>query len=312
MIQYLLGELHEAWQSHFEEQFFTNPDYYEQLKVAEDNLIDDYVCGRLSAERRERFEQHFLISERRRQKTEFTRTLCQTLAQVHQPVSNALPHPLWRGWRGWFRWRMPQLSGARLAWSGLALIFVIGSGWLVLEIRYLRGQQAQLQAEVIALKKEPTAPTPAPPSQPDPGAARSIPEDPPPSPTVAPSERIIRSAQIVIRMLRPGRVRDIEEQGNTPSSLLNLPAGVRTVRLQLLIGQTGSFPDYRATLMTAEGESVLLPNRSKPIPSADQQILIFEIPAALLTKADYVLTLSGVSATGQSEELEDYHFTVVK
>ena len=72
--QYLLGDLTGEAQRRVEERLLTEPDFLEELLVGEEELMDDYVGGELSADERLKFERHFLSTpERRRQVEAFSR-----------------------------------------------------------------------------------------------------------------------------------------------------------------------------------------------------------------------------------------------
>jgi len=82
-IQYLLGELSAEEQRHIDEQLFVNDDYLERLMAAEDELIEDYLRGRLSATERQQFERNFLNSADLRRKVDRTKLL---LTYIDDPV----------------------------------------------------------------------------------------------------------------------------------------------------------------------------------------------------------------------------------
>jgi hypothetical protein len=75
MKQYLLGKLPPESLTPLEERLLSNGDFYEQLLITEDDLVDDYLADRLSGPERERFEAHFMISPERRQKVRFGKAL---------------------------------------------------------------------------------------------------------------------------------------------------------------------------------------------------------------------------------------------
>lgn len=75
IVQYLLGDLPEEEQQQLDEQFFVNDDYFERLMATEDELIDDYLRGRLSAHERERFERNFLTSPFLRERVTLAKAL---------------------------------------------------------------------------------------------------------------------------------------------------------------------------------------------------------------------------------------------
>ena len=71
---YLLGRLEpERRAQRVEERMLTEPDYYEELLIAEDEVIDQYLSRALSPDERAGFEQHFLRVPERTNKLRFAR-----------------------------------------------------------------------------------------------------------------------------------------------------------------------------------------------------------------------------------------------
>lgn len=75
IVQYLLGQLPEDKQQRLEEQLFTDEEYFERLKTTEDELIDNYLLGRLSMREREQFEKTFLTKPFLREKVNLAKAL---------------------------------------------------------------------------------------------------------------------------------------------------------------------------------------------------------------------------------------------
>ena len=73
--RYLLGTLSEESRRGVEERLMTEEAFLEELTLAEGELIDDYVAGRLSPDERAAFERHFLSTEQRREQLRFTRAV---------------------------------------------------------------------------------------------------------------------------------------------------------------------------------------------------------------------------------------------
>ena len=71
IIAYLLGELPEEELQRFERRYLKDDNLFQELNEVEDELIDDYVSGALSVERRASFEKSFLSSPERRDKVQF-------------------------------------------------------------------------------------------------------------------------------------------------------------------------------------------------------------------------------------------------
>jgi hypothetical protein len=74
--RYLLGTLpQESLESVEQRVFSTDAILWEHLSLVEEQLVDDYVWGRLEGDDRERFDHHFLTTAERRAKVEFARAL---------------------------------------------------------------------------------------------------------------------------------------------------------------------------------------------------------------------------------------------
>ena len=71
LIQYLLGELPPEQRDLLEERYFSDDALHDQLIAIEDDLVDAYARGQLSATEKDDFERHFLNSPERRAKLEF-------------------------------------------------------------------------------------------------------------------------------------------------------------------------------------------------------------------------------------------------
>jgi len=73
--QYLLGNLIEESRQKIEERLMTDADFFRELLLAEDDLIDDYLANLLSNTQSKNFESKFLITPERIQKVRFARSL---------------------------------------------------------------------------------------------------------------------------------------------------------------------------------------------------------------------------------------------
>lgn len=72
---YLLGDLPEERRELIEQQLLIDRDFLEELEVAEDELIDDYLSGELSEQERLQFEATFPSTPERHNKIQIARTL---------------------------------------------------------------------------------------------------------------------------------------------------------------------------------------------------------------------------------------------
>ena len=93
MQSYLLGTLEEDRRTQFEERILAEPGIYEELLIAEDELIDQYVAGDLSELERQRFESHFLITAERQANLRFGQQL-QRCVNFHIAVNEQEKDPI--------------------------------------------------------------------------------------------------------------------------------------------------------------------------------------------------------------------------
>ena len=74
--RYLLGEVTEEGELRLvEERLLTDDEYFEEIAVIEDELIDQYVSGSLNPGEQEKIESHFLATAERRRKLRFAQAL---------------------------------------------------------------------------------------------------------------------------------------------------------------------------------------------------------------------------------------------
>ncbi|MFL6255149.1 MAG: CHAT domain-containing tetratricopeptide repeat protein [Pyrinomonadaceae bacterium] len=86
--QYLLGApLDAAQRQGLEERLLIDDDFCEEFEVAEDVLIEQYLCDELSVREREGFERNFLSTTERRQKLVLARSLNRYAATMTEPHS---------------------------------------------------------------------------------------------------------------------------------------------------------------------------------------------------------------------------------
>ena len=87
MRSYLLSTLDNERRTQFEEQILSEPETYEELLLAEEELIDEYVAGGLSKRERQQFETHFLITAERHNNLRFGQLLKRYVNSQPVPVA---------------------------------------------------------------------------------------------------------------------------------------------------------------------------------------------------------------------------------
>src|ERR1044072_898640 len=150
---YLLGKLDPSNQRQTEERLLSDGDFFQELLLAEDDLIDQFANGRLSSHDRDDFEQYFLAVPERKKKLDFARSLSRyvesnTLTQPTMPKPDPGPS-VWTS----------VLALTRFNWAttvamAVAVVLAVTCAFMLLRNR-------QLQNELSNLQARPT-PTPSP------------------------------------------------------------------------------------------------------------------------------------------------------
>jgi hypothetical protein len=84
---YLLGKLPESERESLEKRVLTEAEINDEILAAEDELIDQYLAGKLDTQELPQFESHFLATEARQRKLHFGQTLRRYLASQSQVPS---------------------------------------------------------------------------------------------------------------------------------------------------------------------------------------------------------------------------------
>ena len=104
--------------------------------------------------------------------------------------------------------------------------------------------------------------------------------------------------------LKPVSVRSVE-----PQTELEIATGIRIVELQLPWIQNDRFSMYQAeVLRVSDRESFTI--RNLQADNSGRYTIRLRLPAQILTRGDYQITLTGVVANGSASSSEEYSFVV--
>jgi phage gp36-like protein len=307
--RYLLGELPEAEQTAFERELLADREKFDRVWATESRLVDSYVRGEVSRSDRERFEGHYLASPLHRERVAIAELFLQDLdektAEVPAAVRQAAPAVSW--WSQLFApMHRPQLPfGAAVA---ILLLLSCGAGWLYLERTRLTEQLVKLQEEAQAERSSRR--------QREQELARRAQE--------AEKENAGRQQDNEQLNAELEQFRRLRRQPGPPAllSFLLTPAPTRgqnvpppqiplvTSPVRLLMELNGShYPSYRFRLQTVEGREIFSQSGGSGS-GKDRAFATVTVPAGKLAKGDYVLILSGRTAAGAVEEIDQYFFQV--
>ena len=296
--RYLLGELSEQEQAALEERYFSDPDVFNEVLKIESELVDAYARGQLSTEMRERFEHSYLKHPARRQRVEFARALTTRIDEregsVTRPDQSAL-HISWK--QRWLAIVGGQRPALRFAMALIILAIALAGVWIFVN-RGSRQQQRQAQIQTA-----PQQPAQSPKQQVQEERAAQIPpatSQPSPAPNAAPS--------IVSLALTVGGVRSAD---SGPTQTLVIPHD--TTRAQILLDlKDDSYPRYRVSLRKIGGPEIFTQTNIRPRSTKAGARFVFRVPANQLTGGDYVLTLGGITPTGEVDDLNKSLFRIEK
>jgi hypothetical protein len=275
-VRYVLGELTEQECDALEEAYFGTTDGFEELQAVEQELMDAYVAGELSPERRLRLESRLVPGEQRG--VQFARALRGVLQDRQPPVARAEA----RGRRRLVPW-----------WTAAAAALSMAAvGWLA------------LRAPRPEVPPDPGHRETSPPVSSRPGA-----QPPPlgPSSTApgrgeGPSDR----SRTLSVTLTAGLTRN--DRG---LKRIVIPAGADRVVFTLVI-EDESRTTYRALLQNVSGEALLDVSPLHERAAGQGRVVDVPVPARVLAEGDYVLQLQSGGGAGRTEDRAEYAFRVAR
>ena len=304
---YLLGEMSEESRRTIERRLLTEPASFSELLAVEECLIDQYVDGKLTARERTAFELYFVNDRERRERVEFARVFRRYLSDQAASRLATIEHS-------------HRNASLRRILPGAISVGSTGAGLVLLCLVLLLGASSVLlfrktlllrkQAEHLRIQES----FPRPGTQGDAQIGRGSPL---PTPAQGRGDEAHSDPA--------GRKGDGGRSGNNPETIfltlfsgldrtahhgsnVMLTATARTVRLRLQLAE-GGYQSYSAELQSVEGEVVW--SRAALGPEGRHNSLAISLPVALLTRSDYVVLLTGTTASGERERAGTYYFNVV-
>ncbi len=310
--RFLLGKMSEAERFAFEENFIADEDSFELTRVVEDELIESFVRGTLSADEREKFERHFLSTEARRRRVAFARTMLDKLVAnkekitVASKIEIAEASSVWNSIKNFFKF--PQIA---LAVSALLLMIFGGLIWLINPnqpeivrsvtptptIEIFQPNQNSTANQIVQVDSNANiAETNSVNKNNLPNANRELTNKNQNS--NLPKQNPINVTPFIA--LFAGTVRS---EGKM--SELNLPKNASGANLQLNL-ESQDYKIYRVEIVDPDGNLIVRNNNLKV---RNLRINLF-VPAAKLPKGEYIIKLSALNPNEENESVADYSFRV--
>ena len=119
---YLLGKSEGRDQEEFERRLFADDEFLEEVLAAEDQLIDDFLTGDLSADDAAMFEKNFLVTDERRRKLRLGKTFRTYAKSASAERPKTISARASWNWKQWFS----PLVLQRAAVAAVLLIAAVG------------------------------------------------------------------------------------------------------------------------------------------------------------------------------------------
>jgi hypothetical protein len=289
-----------------EQRYFSDHRVFEQLVQVENDLVDRYAHGLLLPSERKSFEGYYLAHPGRQERAEFAKVLA---IKIKQTSGAAAAQPA-RTESLWNRW-LATRSGPRFVWAfaiALLLIFSIGA-WLLFQTR-----PPQPKLPIIAAE----SPTPGPrydaspnqakiaqtPSENQQVAAAPHGQQPPPVSTT-PTPSVKEALAFVSLTFTITGTRNAEQE----TLNLMIPARADQVRQQINLREN-DYRRYNVVVRAVGGKEIFTRRQLATKSAGSGTTFTLTVPASRFATGDYILTLQGVSETGEVEDVSKSLFHV--
>jgi cellobiose-specific phosphotransferase system component IIA len=303
--RYLLGELSEAEQTSLEADYFSDPELFERLVGIENELVDGYARGSLPTAVRKRFEEHYLAHPDRQERARFAIALAAKLDQQSVVEQGTTANrSLWSQLKALF---ISHRSALAYVTAVGCLVLLVGAVWLIVQTRKLRQELAQGQIirteqeererDLERLLKEQARDKERDQQNATPQLS--------PSPTSTSSLPTAHSVQLALVI---GGARG---PGNLSVPTLVIHADTQEVHLRVTMKEV-DYVSYQAVLQPVGGDPVFTRKALRAVRNRSGARLNLSLSPSLLSSGDYMLTLKGVATNGETEEVSQSLFRVVK
>lgn len=306
-MRYLLDRLSRRKKARLEAEYFADGGDFEELEVAEDELIDRYVNNELSRRDRRGFEK-LLVSPRIAERVEIARLLARRTAARNKELSKDEAQTWWQRLFG-----SATTSGFKPALAFAIVVMVLVGIALALLWWRMRRESEQFAAHE---QPQPQIHEQASPNKtveknqnqnepPKENQARNKPPEqnrrqPEPKPS---SEHLTATAFLLPSVgTRSG--------GGEEERQVVVTKDTRAVNLNLDVEQ-GNYSRYDAVVTDDNQKRIHHCATMAPFLYQGRKTILCVVPARRLTAGEYNVHVNGLSESGEPEDFQDYLFRVV-
>lgn len=318
--RFLLGDMLTAERDSFEQIFFEDEEMFENLLVAEDELIEAYLCGNLVNADKNKFEDVFLTTPKRRERVAFARQMLGNIKDKNTSKKTetvSLAVSVWKGLLDLFK--QPKFALG----SAFAVFVLLLGGWFLWQTSEKPVVVINTPPPTPSVSVTPTQPnvettqvTPTPKFTENVNQANKNVNKPNYENRQIEKEANFNKANLNINVRKPppenvkipvstlalfaGGVR-----GDGKISQLDLPKNSPGANLQLNL-ESQDYNIYRTEIVDQNGDVIY---QSKNAAAKKAKLYTF-IPAGKLKRGDYIVKVYGKKPNGQDESVADYQFRV--
>ena len=328
--QYLLGKLTDEDLTRLEGDFFADDVLFEEIEIAEDELVDAYVRRKLSSIDRKLFEEKLLVSERIAKRVEFADLLAKATSTTPQPEKagvqsadtksaiaepqNIVPaKPIIRTPKSsiWNSLLWPKSGPRRFALATFGLILILGGTALILDWFRLRDESKRLDAQRAMLERQNKDLV----SQNNTFATEA--------------DKLtgqVRTQEAEIAKLNDQLERQLNSptglgtvlplfllaggsRGGSPGRVIEMPPRPATFEFRLLL-ETDDYPSYFAVVKAVDRGEIGQRFGLKARETRAGKVITVRFLSTRFVPGDYIVTVIGVTASGEKESIADYSFRV--
>lgn len=333
--RYLLDDLSDDERREMEEDLFTSDPAFDEMEAIEDELFYEYKAGELTPAEKAIFEQKFLRTAEDRGRAAFAGAFLETAAGMYPLGRETVAEErvsVWQSVAAFFNLRGAAMQFGMAAGLLLLLFGVIG---LLVQNARVRNEIAtarqrsdadlqeretqlaekqheqQLVQQQLDQEREKNDASDARIKELESqrstleneiNAQRSKPLDRVPGPG--------RQSTIATLVISPGV---FTRSDGVPMNRVELSPSMRSLSVTLRLKDLDDYPRFIAKVTDVDtGNEILARTGLTPKGKTAHKMLNLSVPTNSLRRADYEITLSGVTKTGEVEEITRYYFSVVK
>lgn len=320
--QFLLGKLTEEETVKIEEEIFSKNDQFENILIAEYDLIDAYVSGNLSAEDQSRFESRLLLNPNQHQRVEFAETLVNYASKKTAEYQDSIVYE--SSWLQAFSRLFSIKPMLSYSFALTAFVFLGGAVWLAINNNSPLLPNNELvdmrTTELGTVVEQPEFSVPNEEQKSGNKAIRENESSKDKLTTIERSPKAIANQSSTSRRTeqsqKPTPVYStiilpfgLTRGDNTTPTEFDVPAKADFVNLKLKF-EEGDFTSYFAVIETVEGQKIWSGKILKSTVSKNERTVMATVAARLLKKGDYIITLKGMTKEQTYESAGDYSFSI--